>query len=106
MSLLVLVIDETLGEASFVQHLLEELDHVRRALVLATPEELERFDILPDVLILGASWLGWARDFRRRFPASVIIGRTPWQGEVGDEFFPWGDELRDPTLPITTLVPQ
>lgn len=104
-SLTVFVIDESLGEASFVKQLLEELENVGLALVMGTPDETTLLDLVPDVLVLGASWLGWAREFRIRFPCSSIIGRIPWQGEVEDEFFPWGDQLREPTLPITNLIP-
>ena len=105
MKLTVFVIDESLGEASFVQQLLEELENVGRAFVMGTPDEITLLDLVPDVLVLGASWLGWAREFRLRFPSSSIIGRVPWQGEVEDEFFPWGDQLREPSLPITNIIP-
>ena len=102
----VLVIDETLGEPSFVIHLLEELEHVAKAIVADSPEEIPEGNWIPDVLALGASWLGLAKQFRRLFPRSAIIGRGPWQGTVEVEFFPWGDELREPSLPITSLIPR
>lgn len=105
-SLNVLVIDETLGEPTFVQQLLEDLDQVARAVVIKRPEALnEVVDFVPDVLVLGSTWLGRARELRLRFSNSAIIGRSPWHGEVECEFFPWGDELREPTLPITNLIP-
>jgi hypothetical protein len=106
MDITVLVIDETLGEPSFVIHLLEELEHVGLALVASHPEEALEQGLFPDVLVLGASWLDWARKFRRTFPDSSIIGRGPWQGNAEGEFFPWGDELREPSLPITSLIPK
>jgi len=102
----VLVVDETLGEPSFVVRLLEELDHVGLAQVVESPQEALACELLPDVLILGANWLGWARQFRLEFPCSEIIGRGPWQGSAQGEFFPWGDQLRDPTIPIASLIPQ
>ena len=105
MSLKVLVIDETLGEPTFVVHLLEELEQVARAIVARHPEEVEGADFVPDILVLGASWLDWAKSFRKRFPSSSIIGRGPWQGSVEGEFFPWGDRIREPSLPITSLIP-
>lgn len=100
-----LVIDETLSETSLVVELLEELKQVSRAFVVRNPEEIAGLEMVPDVLVLGASWLGWAKRFRRRFPLCSIIGRGPWQGSVEEEFFPWGDKLREPTLPITCLIP-
>lgn len=105
MGLTVLVIDETLGESAFVVQLLEELEHVAQVLVADFPEQVSLEGVLPDVLVLGANWLGLAREFRLRFPSAAIIGRGPWQGEVKSEFFPWGDQLREPSLPITELIP-
>lgn len=106
MKLTVLVIDETLGDPNIVIDLLQELNQVGWASVARHPEEVEQGSVLPDVLILGANWLGWAREFRRMFPAASIIGRGPWQGPVEGEFFPWGDQLREPTIPITSLIPE
>lgn len=105
MSLTVLVLDETLGDPTFVVNLLEELEYVGRAMVARHPDEVLE-DLLPDVLVLGATWLDWARQFRLKFPSSSIIGRGPWQGSVEGEFFPWGDQLREPSLPITSLIPD
>jgi hypothetical protein len=104
--LTVLVIDETLGENSFVVQLLEELEQVGRALVADSPELAGLDSIFPDVLVLGANWLNQARDLRLRFPQSAIIGRSPWHGDMSSEFFPWGDQLREPSLPITKLIPR
>lgn len=104
MGLTVLVIDETLGEPSMVIELLEELQRVDRALVARRPEDVALVEGA-DVVVLGASWLGWAKEFRRRFPSCELVGRGPWQGNVEAEFFPWGDKLREPTLPITALIP-
>ncbi len=106
MEFFVLVIDESLGETKFVKHLLEELDQVSRAIVVANFDDYSFEESPPDVLILGASWLHMARRFRKQFPVSKIIGRGPWQGDVEAEFYPWGDELRDPTLPLTSLIPR
>lgn len=105
MGLKVLVIDETLGQLSFVKQLLEDLEHVAEALVVRHPAEICLEDICLDVFILGATWLDRARELRQLFPGSFIVGRGPWQGESGAEFFPWGDELREPSLPITHLIP-
>jgi len=104
--LIVMVIDESLGEAQFVKQLLEELENVGLALVT---EDLDNFtweDLVPDVFVLGANWLDRARQLRKKFPRAAIIGRGPWQGNTTQEFFPWGDELREPTLPITSLIPK
>ncbi len=106
MGLTVLVIDETLGETALVVELLEELEQVSRAVVIRDQAELSSFEIVPDVVVLGANRLGLAKEFRRRLPRCSIIGRGPWQGSVEGEFFPWGDRLREPTLPITSLIPQ
>lgn len=106
MKLTVLVIDETLGDPNIVIDLLQELEYVGRALVARHPDEISKGSVWPDVLVLGANWLGWARQFRRMFPSASIIGRGPWQGPVEGEFFPWGDQLREPTIPITSLIPE
>jgi hypothetical protein len=106
MGLIVLVIDESLGESQFVKQLLEELEHVALALVTDDPQTFSWDDLVPDVLVLGANWLDWARELRKKYPSSAIIGRGPWQGNPTQEFFPWGDELREPTLPITSLIPK
>ena len=106
MGLIVMVIDESLGEAQFVKQLLEELENVGLALVT---EDLDNFsweELVPDVFGLGANWLDRARQLRKKFPHAAIIGRGPWQGSTTQEFFPWGDELREPTLPITSLIPN
>lgn len=102
----VFVIDETLGEPSFVVHLLEELEQVASVVVADTVDDLGGLELSPDVLILGANRLDLARQFRRRYPRSTIIGRGPWQGQAEGEFFPWGDQLREPSLPLTEIVPK
>lgn len=102
----VLVIDETLGQLSFVKQLLEDLEQVAEVLVIRHPSDICLEDIRLDVFILGASWLDRARELRRLFPMSFIVGRGPWQGTSSAEFFPWGDALREPTLPITDLIPE
>lgn len=102
----VAIIDETLGEPSFVIHLLEELEQVAEAVVASHPDEFQSYGLIPDVLVLGANWLDLARKFRRLFPSSSIIGRGPWQGPVEGEFFPWGDQLREPSLPLTSIIPR
>lgn len=101
-----MVIDESLGEAQFVKQLLEELENVGLALVTDDPASFSWEDLVPDVFVLGANWLNWARELRKRFPRAAIIGRGPWQGKTTQEFFPWGDELREPSLPITSLIPS
>lgn len=101
-----MVIDETLGEPTFVIDLLEELEYVGKAIVARHPDEIDEGSFLPDVLVLGANWLDWAKRFRKRFPDSSIIGRGPWQGPVEGEFFPWGDRIREPTLPLTSIIPE
>lgn len=106
MSLTILVIDESLGDPRFVKQLLEEVENVTTALITDDPKAFSWDEFVPDVFVLGANWLDWAREIRKRFPRSAIIGRGPWQGSTTHEFFPWGDELRDPTLPITSLIPR
>jgi hypothetical protein len=106
MSLIVMVIDESLGEAHFVKQLLEELENVALAMVTDDPSTVSWGELVPDVFVLGANWLDWARELRKTFPKSAIIGRGPWQGNPTQEFFPWGDELREPSLPITSLIPR
>ena len=101
-----MVIDESLGEAHFVKQLLEELENVALALVLDDAENSSWDELVPDVFVLGANWLDWARELRKKYPRAAIIGRGPWQGSTTQEFFPWGDELREPALPITSLIPK
>lgn len=105
MGLTVMVIDESRGEQLFAKQLLEELEQVIQVFVTDDPGSY-RWGDPPDVFILGATHLGWARALRKKFPTATIIGRGPWQGSTTQEFFPWGDELREPALPITSLIPK
>lgn len=106
MKMKVLVIDDTLGELRFVQQLLEQLERVGEVMVADFPQEVEGDSFVPDVLIVGPRWLASAREFRERFPGCYMVGRCPWQGELEGEFFPWGNSLREPSLPITSLIPS
>lgn len=102
----VLVIDETLGDSSFVKLLLEGLEYVAQVEVVPAPDTKFLENFVPDILLLGARWLGHARRYRKQFPSIFIVGRCPWYDELDCEFFPWGDELREPTLPLTSLIPR
>ena len=102
----VLVIDETLGNSRFAKLLLEGLEYVARAEIVTSPEHDLLDNFAPDILLLGSRWLDSARAYRKRFPAIFIVGRCPWYDELDCEFFPWGDELREPTLPLTSLIPR
>ena len=100
----VLVIDEELANVRYTKELLEGLDHISVALVAGSPAALELDKIRPDMIVLGASWLGSARSFRKRYPRAIILGRGPWYGRSTEEFYPWGDALREPALPLTSLL--
>lgn len=101
----VLVIDDTLGELQFARHLLEELEQVAEVVVADFPDEIGAEGFSPDILIVGPRWLNWARRLREKFPGCYIIGRCPWQGDKVKEFFPWGNRLREPSVPLTHLIP-
>lgn len=104
MNFLVMVIDDSLGDLRFVRQLLEGLQGVQGVQVLAAPDETAATPFVPDFLILGPRWLGWARRLREQYPECFIVGRCPWQGEVA-EFFPWGNQLREPSIPLPNLLP-
>ncbi len=104
MNLCVMVIDDSLGDLRFVRQLLETIDGVASVLVAAAPLDQDA-EFEPDVVIVGPRWLNWARNLRETYPECFIIGRCPWQGELEGEFFPWGNQLREPSIPLPNLLP-
>lgn len=101
----VLVADDTLGNPRMVTVFLEELgcsDHVK---VIGSLKDANH-GLEADVVIVGGHWLGRAREFRELFPHAYIIGRSPWMVEGAVNFYPWGNELRDPMLPIDALIKE
>ena len=106
MNLCVIVIDRSLGVRRYVEEMLCGLPHVREATHFKQPRDLLQTELTPDVVILGPDYLSEARSIRKHFPNSYIIGRLPFMQEGNYEFHPWGDELRDPTVALTSLVPQ
>lgn len=102
----ILVIDDTLRNTEMVRQLLLSLEGVADALVLEQPDSLA-FKGGVDLIIVGSRWLSWARELRARFPEAYIVGRCPWTEESSpSDFGIWGDELRDPALPLTRLVQE
>lgn len=99
----VLVIDETLGNPSIIRRLLQDLDLFESVEVLGTPKETIHCTEA-DVIILGGRWLDWAKELRGAFPEAYIVGRSPWFNNGPSAFFPWGDQLRDPTISLDRLV--
>jgi hypothetical protein len=101
----VLVVDDTLGNPKIVRHLLQDLKQVISVDVVDSLKEAVMMAGI-DVIILGGRCLSWARELRGIYPEVYIIGRIPWFTEGPYDFFPWGDELRDPTLPLSALIQE
>lgn len=100
----VLVIDDVLRNPEMVRELLLTVAGVESAQVVDRPRAEVR-DAEIDLVIVGSRWLTSAQELRARFPSAYILGRCSWSGDAAPlSFYPWGNELRDPTLPLTRLV--
>ena len=100
----VLVIDDVLRNPEMVRELLLTVAGVESAQVVERPRAEVR-DVEVDLVIVGSRWLTAAQELRARFPSAYILGRCSWSGDAAPlNFYPWGNELRDPTLPLTRLV--
>jgi hypothetical protein len=98
-----LVIDDSLGNPKVVAQLIGDLCPHATVEVMLSPSGLHGC-AEADLIILGGRWLDRARELREAFPLAHIIGRSPWSGVGPRAFFPWGNELRDPTLPLDRLL--
>lgn len=99
----VLVLDDTLKKPDMVSYLLLDLAIVSTVVVSdSLARALENKDV--DVVILGGRFLTACRQLREAYPKAYIIGRGPWMKRGDLDFFPWGDELRDPSVPLHRLL--
>lgn len=100
-----LVIDDSLGNPKVVVQLIGDLCPLATVEMALSPSELNGCTGA-DLVILGERWLDRAKDLRAAFPQAYIIGRSPWSGVGPSAFFPWGDELREPTLSLDRLLSE
>lgn len=98
-----LIIDDSLGNPTIVRQLLRELAVLERVEVLSSPKDVADHTAA-DLIVLGSRWLHRSRELRERFPNAHIIGRSPWFEASPLCFYPWGNELRDPTLSLDALA--
>ncbi len=99
----ILVLDDTLGHPMMVSALLEQQPNVSQVVVASSLKEVaDQTEVA--VVLLGGRLLRYAKELRELFPSAHIIGRCPFIQDEPLNFFPWGDELRDPTLPLTRLL--
>lgn len=98
-----LVVDDSLGNPAIVRQLLREIPVLERVEVVSSPKDLAP-QMQADLIVLGGRCLNRAQELRRLFPNAYIIGRSPWFEDGPLSFYPWGNELRDPTLPLDSLA--
>lgn len=101
----VLIVDDTLGNPRMVARFLQDLGFTDDIKVVGSIKETIN-EIEVEVIIVGGHWLSRTQELRQRFAHAYIIGRSPWLVDGTEKFYPWGNELRDPMLPIEVLIKE
>ena len=99
----VLILDDTLGVPRLVQPWLQELEKAVEIVVAGSLNEVLA-NTRSGMVILGGRFLNATREIRQAHPGAYIVGRLPWSDVGPRAFYPWGDELREPTLDIGVLI--